>query len=184
MLYRPRDVASELGIAPSTLRLWSVQFASELSDAARKAAAGNSAPWAQRRYTEEDVELLRQAKTLLLQGLTYDEVKPRLRRVTLPAPTPQEEAEERPVMARALPGNVANSVASLEEALKAKDKTISTLKESMGFLEAYLRAVRQERDEAQEKTLLLEKELMELRARFHQPASSGKSWLKQVISGM
>ena len=184
MLYRPREIASELGIAPSTLRLWSVQFGKELSDPARKASVENSAPWAQRRYTEEDLEILLRVKSMLVQGLTYDEVKRRLHRESLPAAAPRREVEGDRV-ARALPEDAASSLASLNETLKAKDKTIATLKESLGFMDAYLRAVRQERDEARERALLVEKELSELQAHFRRPSSPGtKSWLKQVIGGM
>ncbi len=185
MLYRPREIASELGIAPSTLRLWSVQFGNELSDPARKASVDNSAPWAQRRYTEEDLEVLLRVKAMLVQGLTYDEVKRRLHRESLPAAAPRREVEGDRAARALLPEDAASSLASLNETLKAKDKTIATLKESLGFMDAYLRAVRQERDEARERALLAEKELNELQAHLQRPNPPGtKSWLKQVIGGM
>jgi DNA-binding transcriptional MerR regulator len=184
MLYRPREIASKLGIAPSTLRLWSVQFARQLSDQARKASAENSGPWAQRRYTEEDLELLLQVKSLMAQGLTYDEVKRRLAKPSLPAATPRKEVNDG-IGSVALTVDPSVSLSALQELLKAKDKTIATLKESLSFLDTYLQAVRQERDDARERVLQLEKELRELQAQLQRPASSGaRSWLKQVISGM
>ncbi len=179
MLYRPREIAAELGIAPSTLRLWSVHFASELSDSARKASA--EAPWARRRYTDEDLEILLQAKSLLDQGLTYQETKRRLRpSPSLPAVQPQDEVSRKEGV---LPQETRDSLASLQEALKARDKTITTLRESLGFLDAYLQAVRQERDEARERARLMEKQLRELQADGEDSPALQRtgSWWRQVM---
>jgi DNA-binding MurR/RpiR family transcriptional regulator len=77
VLYRPREAAAQLGIAPTTLRHWSTQFAALLSSSARKAGGGSVT--AHRRYTTGDVRLLARAKRLLADGLTYAEVQRRLR---------------------------------------------------------------------------------------------------------
>ncbi|MGN6362159.1 MAG: MerR family transcriptional regulator [Thermomicrobiales bacterium] len=75
-LYRPREAAAQLGIAPTTLRLWSTQFATLLSTSARKEEGSRAA--AHRRYTADDVRLLSRVKHLLADGLTYAEVQRRL----------------------------------------------------------------------------------------------------------
>ncbi|MGN6813088.1 MAG: MerR family transcriptional regulator [Thermomicrobiales bacterium] len=75
-LYRPREAAAQLGIAPTTLRLWSTQFATLLSTSARKEEGRRAA--AHRRYTADDVRLLSRVKHLLADGLTYAEVQRRL----------------------------------------------------------------------------------------------------------
>jgi len=184
MLYRPGEVASQLGIAGSTLRLWSVRFAEELSEQASKASAESSGQWAQRRYTEEDLELLSKVKSLLAQGLTYQEVKRQLRASSRP---PTTAPPRRPDAARPdpLPDGLEIRMAALQEEIRAKDKTIAALKESLAFLDTYLQTVRRERDDARERIMELESELQELREKVSRPVGSGaKSWLKQVISGM
>src|SRR5919205_3905417 len=74
-LYRPREAAAQLGIAPTTLRLWSTRFAALLRPSARKEEGGG----AHRRYTAADLRVLSRAKPLLADGLTYAEVQRRLR---------------------------------------------------------------------------------------------------------
>ncbi len=158
--YRPQEAAQRLGIASSTLRLWSSQFANELSNSARKVASRDGEPIAQRRYTDEDLRLLAQVKELLAQGLTYEEVKRRLR-----PPVVERAPRERPAAAQprhelldrdeaapaaAFSEEVQLSIAGLKEALAAKDKTIAALKESLGFLDVYLHALKEERDDAKE----------------------------------
>jgi len=158
--YRPQEAAQRLGIASSTLRLWSSQFANELSNSARKVASRDGEPIAQRRYTDEDLRVLAQVKELLAQGLTYEEVKRRLR-----PPVVERAPRERPVAAHprqevldrnetapaaAFSEEVQLSIAGLKEALAAKDKTIAALKESLGFLDVYLHALKEERDDAKE----------------------------------
>src|SRR4051794_9600832 len=75
-LLRPRSVALQLGIAPTTLRLWSNQYAAFLSASARKESGEESS--AHRRYTTSDVQLLARAKALLESGLTHEEARLRL----------------------------------------------------------------------------------------------------------
>jgi DNA-binding transcriptional MerR regulator len=78
MAFKPQDVAQELVISPSTLRLWSSRFADLLSDQARKVSPDGTGAMAQRRYAESDLSLLLRAKELLGQGLTYEEARIRL----------------------------------------------------------------------------------------------------------
>ncbi|MGE5619978.1 MAG: MerR family transcriptional regulator [Sphingomonadaceae bacterium] len=162
MLYRPQDIAAKLGIAPSTLRLWSARFAGQLSDAARKSPNGLAMPAAQRRYTDDDLEVLLKVKSLLGQGHTYQEVEHRLR--ALPPPTSGRPSVDAPLPAEASHETSTSEYTQLQEALKARDKTIAALKESLQFMDAYLQAARMEREEARERARKLEKELEEIRA--------------------
>ena len=57
-----------------------------------------------------------------------------------------------------------SSLIAMREALSAKDKTVGALKESLAFMNAYLQAIREEREEARERTHQLEKEMDKLRA--------------------
>ncbi|MHB0871753.1 MAG: MerR family transcriptional regulator [Chloroflexota bacterium] len=181
MLYRPQDIAAKLGIAPSTLRLWSARFAGELSDAARKSPAGALGPAAQRRYTPEDLHVLFQIKGLLGQGNSYPEAKRLLQ--ALPPPSCQQSTSAAPehigVSAQA---SSAQALAPLQEALGARDRTIAALRESLQFMDAYLQAARQEREEAREHAEELEKELEEVRcvaeARFEKLC---RPWWKQLL---
>lgn len=180
MAYRPQEVAQRLAISPSTLRLWSNHFAENLSEQARKVADGGALA-AQRRYTDEDLATLLQAKELLAQGLTYEEAKPRLRQpsgkqTTLVAGR-QEEAPAH------LQEEVRLSLASLRETLEAKEKTIEALKESLAFLDVYLRTVLREREDARARERQLQRELDRIRAEIQEPeAELAKPWWKRLLA--
>ncbi len=180
MLYRPHDVAAKLGIAPSTLRLWSARFADELSDAARRSPTGAVGPAAQRRYTPEDLDVLFQIKGLLNEGNSYPEVKRRLQ--ALPPPSCRQSAGAAPEHTGVSLQPSTHALAPLQEALVARDRTIAALRESLQFMDAYLQAARQEREEAREHTQELEKELEEVRseaeARFQKLC---RPWWKQIL---
>ncbi len=66
------EVASELGVSPQTLKNWTKEFASFLS------VPGASADGA-RRFTEQDLHVLRQVKDHLEAGLTFEETGEELR---------------------------------------------------------------------------------------------------------
>ena len=95
MLYRPREVAARLAIAPVTLRLWSSRFAAALSSSARPARTNRGYP-AQRRYTEADLQALLCVRDLLKQGLTYDQIQPRLQEALVAERTTGEPGCEGP----------------------------------------------------------------------------------------
>lgn len=209
MQYRPQDAAQRLGIASSTLRLWSAHFAGELSEIARKVDPGGGGSIAQRRYTDDDIRVLSQVKQLLGQGLTYEEVKHRLRppsverasstrerpisaeraantRERYPLPSqrtaPYEPNIAMDVGASAIPEEIHLSIAGLKEALAAKDKTISALKESLGFLDVYLHALKEERDDARRRVREMEQELNEQREVIRElERQLLKPWWKRMI---
>ena len=68
----PQEIAARLDISPSTLRRWSDEFTDFLSNQA------NTAGKSHRRYTEEDLSILSAVKTLMNNGLTYEQVRQKL----------------------------------------------------------------------------------------------------------
>ena len=73
MLRSPYDVAQELNISPATLRRWSREFASHLS---QEADSGDNR--SHRRYTDGDVATLHVIKELMSSGMTYENVRQQL----------------------------------------------------------------------------------------------------------
>lgn len=73
-LLTPGEVAQFLGISPSTLRRWSTRFAEFLSSGAGHSSASSSSH-THRRYTQEDVAVLRTIRDMLSQGFTYEHVR-------------------------------------------------------------------------------------------------------------
>lgn len=69
---RPAEVADALGVSPATLRRWSRRFEDYLQ------ARDSSADGSHRRYTGEDLAVLRQVKARLEEGWTYDQVAEQL----------------------------------------------------------------------------------------------------------
>lgn len=73
MYYRPKAAAQIIGIGESTLRAWSHEFADLLSPGARPGTAA-------RRYSDQDLALLKHARVLLDRGLTFDQAGAQLQR--------------------------------------------------------------------------------------------------------
>ncbi len=187
--YRPQEIAEKLGIAPSTLRLWSTRFANLLSNSARKDPETNPGPWAQRRYIDSDLEALLQVKALLGQGLTYEDAR---RRLLPPArnsgtqlreqPPARVGTQPAPAPTAPFPASASHPITAMQEALAAKDKTIDALKESLEFLNAYLQAIRQEREDTRERVRDLEKELRELQLLAEKRSHPGEgSWVRRIL---
>jgi DNA-binding transcriptional MerR regulator len=74
----PNEVSTQLQISPSTLRRWSKEFSSFLSEAAGKPHDEADGRISHRRYTDTDLEALMTIKGLLSEGLTYPQVIKRL----------------------------------------------------------------------------------------------------------
>jgi DNA-binding transcriptional MerR regulator len=74
----PNEVSTQLQVSPSTLRRWSKEFSSFLSDAAGRPHDEEEGTTSHRRYTDEDMEVLMTVKGLLTEGLTYPQVTKRL----------------------------------------------------------------------------------------------------------
>jgi DNA-binding transcriptional MerR regulator len=73
MDYSLKEAAEFLDITPTTLRRWNERFDALLSESAYQAYAlgGSQVP---RLYTEADIAILQQAKTLIWRGYSYDQV--------------------------------------------------------------------------------------------------------------
>jgi DNA-binding transcriptional MerR regulator len=87
--YAPADAARALGLAVETLRKYAREFAPLLSEGAQARRKGG------RRYTEDDMTVLRHAGMLLDQGRTYAQV---LAELGGNAPTVEQQADERPTV--------------------------------------------------------------------------------------
>jgi DNA-binding transcriptional MerR regulator len=127
-----RETAALLDIAPATLRKWSAQFAVVLSDSTRQSlTAHGGAP--QRHYTEADIAVLRQAKTLLRSGYTYDQVRDELSGESIADP-PADRAEMSDP-ASALPGDTPDPPTtpptSDEQIFDDQDETIAELERTI-----------------------------------------------------
>ncbi len=79
----PNEVATQLQISPSTLRRWSKEFSSFLSDTAGRPHDEDEGKFSHRRYTDKDLEALMTVKGLLTEGLTYPQVARRLEALRL-----------------------------------------------------------------------------------------------------
>jgi DNA-binding transcriptional MerR regulator len=70
---QPQEMASRLEISAATLRRWSEEFASFLSDEARSTDDGQTA-----QYTDADLTTLITVKSLMAEGLSYEQAHARL----------------------------------------------------------------------------------------------------------
>lgn len=137
-LRRPKEVAGDLGIAPSTLRLWSTEFAEFLSPAAAKRDGARR----QRRYEEEDRRVLRRVGDVLARegARDYDQVRRRLleegfrqREVGPPSGRSAPRADDEAVI-RALEealGRAEQTLAARNEAIAVRDEAIAGLERTV-----------------------------------------------------
>ncbi len=181
MPYRPIEVAQSLGISSSTLRLWSNQFASLLSEQARKEPSGSGSAPAQRRYTDDDLRLLTLAKELLDQGLTYEDTRTRLQPPAAPALT--HGATPPPQAGTTSTQGEADLTRALQEALQVKDRTIAALQESLAFMDVYLQTVLQEREDARARERLLQQQLQQIQFEPDVDApDQTRPWWKRLLA--
>lgn len=104
-LITPGEVAQMLGVSSSTLRRWSSRFAEYLSSGAGLSSAG-SGSHSHRRYSQEDVAVLRTIRDMLSQGYTYEHIlhvlslrsEAKGQRSGELAPVPQEAAAGPPAL--------------------------------------------------------------------------------------
>lgn len=91
VLRSPQVVARELDISPATLRRWSEEFKEHLSEDAN-AGTGRS----HRRYKDADLHMLLAVKTLMNDGLTYEQVREKLNSRDYPVAVEPDQIEPEP----------------------------------------------------------------------------------------
>ncbi|HEV8637719.1 MAG TPA: MerR family transcriptional regulator [Chloroflexota bacterium] len=112
VLYRPGEAGRAVGVKPSTLRVYVQRFSDLLSD---DATAAERAGY--RLFTERDVAVLKQARTLLGRGFTYERAAAELRQElgrTGPRPVRRELAPPRRAESA-----LGEQLAALQEAVQA-----------------------------------------------------------------
>lgn len=136
MTYRPGDVAKQLDIAVVTLRVWSNEFAGFLSEGAQRSVSSDGKP-AQRRYSDSDVALLKQAKALLESGRTYDEAR---RALVENEPIPPQMVATLEEATRFL----AEVKTTYDRLLESRDMTLSEQRDHIQTLQAQVEQQRAE----------------------------------------
>lgn len=144
-MHRPGTVAQVLAISPATLRQWSNEFSDFLSESARQTLTEGPGH-AQRRYTADDIAILRRAKSLLASGLTYAETRERLAQPPAPAaasadasepPAPEEPpASEVEPQSLAITPEVRALIVTLRRESEARAEHVETLKDQLSKAEA------------------------------------------------
>jgi len=145
------DVARQLGVTPATIRNYAQKFAIHLSPEAAPE------PGHVRQFSEGDVALLSQAKTLLRNGLTYAQANERLAVLDVASMPPPPEA----------PGTALVPAESIrlivQPYVEERDRVLA------------------ERDQALARIAELEREAGELRGRLE--ARRRPPWLAWLIGG-
>lgn len=185
--HRPAEVAEMLGVSPATLRRWSRRFEEYLQ--ARDVGADGS----HRRYTEKDLDTLREIKSLLEQGWTYNQVAERLSddfiavrtdiyaviddspEVDGTGPAPPDKASQslvRPAAALAPDEGWPPAAQFLRDAIKAVTDNQQVLlntqyanRDMLGVMIQDNLNLKEENTDLRERMLDLERELAELRRR-------------------
>ncbi len=133
-MYRSKEVTTKLKISPATLRLWTTAFAELLSPGASGSQTeSGSAGW--RSFTQEDLAILSDVKSLLAQDRTYEHALAVLKsgepiEAGKPLAETQAEATE-PSSSPAIVTETHPIIQAFEEALKAKDETIKAKEQTI-----------------------------------------------------
>jgi DNA-binding transcriptional MerR regulator len=174
-------VAGELGIAPSTLRLWSTTFPEFLSAAATKRDGAR----AQRRYDDEDRRVLRRIGELLARERAgdYEQVT----RLLLEGGFRQRG--DAPADGEAPRAAKAGTIHHLGEMLRRAERTIGAKDDTIAALEftirrqeqkiAELEQLRKRDDEFIERLTRQVKELLE--ERLHPPPKPDRAWWERLL---
>jgi DNA-binding transcriptional MerR regulator len=120
-----------LGVASATLRRYSVQFSDYLSPSASAAVAQGGGAL-ERRYTENDIALLKRASGLLERGQTFDQVRAQLADSEDAAPAAPHQLTITPDMSLAF----VEAMSAQRETIAAQKQTIALLQHKVERLEA------------------------------------------------
>lgn len=140
-MHTPGEVATALGIAAPTLRKWSTDLARLLSPQARRAGAKG------RRYSDDDLTLLRRYQQLLHDGATYEQARSGLiaqQRPTSDATAPAVgdvtviEPSDETATLRAMMAATQQIVASQRQHIEAQERLIAQLQQQSEYDRAAL----------------------------------------------
>jgi len=135
VLYRPGEAGQVVGVKPSTLRVYVQRFSDLLSDDATAAERPGY-----RLFTERDVSLLKQARTLLGRGFTYERAAAELRgevgRIVA-------RPSRREVAPRSADRALGEQLAALQEAVQAWRALAEERASEIVQMRAELRALRE-----------------------------------------
>lgn len=153
---KPAEVGKRLGMPPSTLRIYSAKFAEVLSESAARPPVTPEGKVGYRLYTERDLVVLRKAKELLAQGLTYDQVLAELRlvvpgRVRSRGGAPAGEVE-------VVEGSVGAGIEG-ERMLAVLARAVASAERSADTCQALVREIRAEIGELRERVERVEADL-------------------------
>ena len=138
VLYRPGEAGRAVGVRPSTLRVYVQRFADLLSDDATAAERPGY-----RLFSERDVELLKQARTLLGRGFTYERAAEELRADLGHGRAGPRPSRREPPQPRAADSPRGEQLAALQEAVQAWRALAQERASELGQLRAELRALRE-----------------------------------------
>lgn len=170
----PGEVARQLGISPSTLRRWSKEFRTYLSDTAGRPGRTGAGAAAHRRYTQADVEILTGVKALLAQGMTYMQVIQRLKGETPAVEARKEQGKEAYPIVASEPGVegpgfgrslviVADALRNIGENQQALQNSLQVNRNLLGVLIQDNFNLKEENSKLRDRVLKLEQTMNQLR---------------------
>lgn len=167
-----KQTSKLVGKAPNTLRTWSSPdfFGPFLSEHA------NPEPGGERRFTEEDIRVLRTAVILQKRGLQISEIIPRLGAGEILEEVPGEGPAKPPEEERKAPGRdliPPSLIQQIELFLQPYETQVSRLS-------AELERERTELERERENRIAAELELARLKTQLEE---RGKPWFKRLFGG-
>lgn len=180
-MLRPTEVASRLGMAGNTLRVYSARFATLLRPPAARPGAGRGGRPGHRLYSPEDVAILARARDLVASGLTYEQALARLK---------TEVAALNPHVLEGGDGARAEDpaqAASLQQAVEAWRALAEERAREVAELRARVEALRTDLEQERSRRLAAE-ELIRLASTSPRGGKQGKAsaqsgWLARIFTG-
>ncbi|MEM7029168.1 MAG: MerR family transcriptional regulator [Chloroflexota bacterium] len=153
----PQDVSFQLDISPSTLRRWTDELAEFLSDEVNPSNSNGS-----RRYTNQDIERLREADELIKDGLTYEQVRQEFRQ-SLEMPAPASLITNDDAAASAVMSYISETIENMRQGQITVLNSQSANRELMGVVIQDNFNLKEENTRLRERMLDLERQVGEVR---------------------